>query len=273
MEKQAITSRLTQSEKKKLKSLLTKKGRNREKLFIAEGIRVLEESLKFRRWPQKVYYAPSEIAVRAKKLINDFRNLSIPIQASSAKALNQLSDAETGQGVLGLFEIPQYIDDELIKNCHYVLLLDNISDPGNAGTLIRSALAFGFDTVLFLSNSVDPYNPKVVRSTAGAIFGLKVKTVEVADIIYIRKKLKIPLITADLNGNRMETELKKIKSFNDFIFAIGSERAGLSTEIKKLADLSLRIDHRQEVESLNAAVAGSIIMYRLFSGKIVEVRA
>ncbi len=270
MEKQAITSILTQSEKKKLKSLRTKKGRRRDKLFIAEGIRLLEESLKFKRRPRKVYYAPCKITPRAKKLMDNFRNLSIPIQAVAGKAMNQITGAETSQGMLGLFDIPQYSGEAFSTNSRYILLLDNISDPGNAGTLIRSAVAFGFDTVLVLTNSVDPYNPKVVRSTAGAIFGLKVIMVDLADIINMKKIY--PLIAVDLDGGKMEVGLKKIKPFKNFIIAIGSERTGLSTQIKKLADLSLRIDHRKKVESLNAAVAGSIIMHELYSRKIVKVK-
>jgi TrmH family RNA methyltransferase len=272
MEKQAITSRLTQSEIKKLKSLHTKKGRNREKLFIAEGIRLLEEALKFERKPQKVYFAPFLITPRAKKLTDSFRKLSVPIRAVTAKAINQISDAETSQGVLGLFDIPDYSDKRLFDKSRYILLLDNISDPGNAGTLIRSAVAFGFDTVMVLFNSVDPYNPKVVRSTAGAIFGLKVRLVDLADIINEKKNMKIPLIAADSGGSKMETGIKKIGPIKNFIIAIGSERTGLSSEIRKVADLSLKIDHLEAVESLNAAVAGSIIMREIYYQKIIKVK-
>ncbi len=239
---------------------------------MAEGIRLLEESLKFKKRPRIVYFVPSLVTPRAEKLIDNFRKFSIPIQTVAVKAMNQISDAETSQGVLGLFDIPNYSDKTLFNDSRYILLLDNISDPGNAGTLIRSALAFGFDTVMVLTNSVDPYNPKVVRSTAGAIFGLKVIMVDLADIIKEKRNMKIPLIATDSDGNKMETGLKIIKSFKNFIVVIGSEGTGISGEIKKMADLNLRIDHRIEVESLNAAVAGSIIMRELYSQKIVKVK-
>ena len=130
MEKQAITSQLTQSEIKKLKSLHTKKGRKRENLFMAEGIRLLEESLKFECKPQKVCFAPSLITPRAKKLTDSFRKLSVPIRAITAKSINHISDAKTSQGVLGLFDIPDYSGKRLFDKSRYILLLDNISDQG-----------------------------------------------------------------------------------------------------------------------------------------------
>jgi len=271
MEKQAITSRLTISEKKKIKSLHTKKGRNKTRLFVAEGIRLLEEAYKFKYQPRKLFYTSYKLSSRAKKLLENFQGLSIPTQAISVKDMNQISEAETSQGLLALFDIPEYPIDRLFRDGGYILLLDNISDPGNAGTLIRSAAAFGFDTVLLLQNSVDPFNPKVVRSTVGAIFGVKVKTVKIADITNAGKKYKTPLIAADAAGDKMENGIKKIKTKNKFIFAVGSERTGLSPGLKKLITISLRIEHLNNVESLNAAVAGSIIMHRLYKDKRIKV--
>jgi TrmH family RNA methyltransferase len=265
MEKQEISLRLSLSEKKKLRSLLTKKGRSKEKLFIAEGIRLLEESLKFKYRPKKIYYSQSIIDSRAKQLIGRFRKLSIPVVVVSEKEVSRISDTKASQGVLGLFDIPTCTNNESFYDDYCrILLLDNIADPGNAGTLIRSALAFGFDLIVVSTNSVEPYNPKVVRSTVGAIFGIKVITTVPVEIINMKKKKKRLLITADMDGVGLKTGLKNIRPDTDFIFAVGSEGEGLSAEIKKMADLKLKIGHKKCVESLNAAVAGSIIMRELY---------
>ncbi len=269
MEKQAITSRLTQLEKKKIKSLLTKKGRNQEGLFVAEGIRLLEESLRFKRRPRKIYYVPDKLTSRANKLVEKFISLSIPSQVVSPTEMEQISEAETSQGILALFEIPDYPIRQIFFKGRFILFLDNISDPGNAGTLIRSALAFGFDTIISSKNSVDFYNPKVVRSTAGAIFGLKVETFETTDIINEMRRTKTPLVVADLYGDNLKIGLRKIRPKKKLVFAIGSESGGLSAEIKNAAKVRLKINHLNKVESLNASVAGSIIMQRIYEEKII----
>jgi TrmH family RNA methyltransferase len=265
MEKQAISSGLTQSEKKRIRSLLTKKGRKKEGQFIAEGIRLLEESFRFGRRPQMIYYSPALLNSRARDLIAAFKRGDAPLRAISSRALRQISDTESTQGILGVFDIPQVQFNDLLEQKYgRLLLLDNISDPGNAGVLMRSACAFGFEVVLMLESSTEPFSPKVVRSSAGTFFGLKIASISVEDLLRIKRAQGYSLVIADLKGEELGPGIKNIRPGKSVILAVGSESAGLSEEIRKAADIRLRIGHSDRVESLNAAVAGSIIMKVLY---------
>lgn len=270
---QGISSVLCRAEKSLLKSLLTKKGRNKEKRFIAEGVRLLEESIRHKWLPGKVYFAESLISARGEQLISRFVEFGVPVLAISSRDLEKLSDSKTSQGVFGLFEIPAPKIEKMLKdNLRYVLLLDNISDPGNAGTLIRSACAFGFDLVLMSSTGVDPFNPKVVRSSAGAIFALPIVTVAIKEILRLKKKGNFTMIIAVLEGKEPGIGFKNLRGNRNFILAVGSEATGLSPEIREMADIKIRIGHENRAESLNAAVAGSIIMRDLYDRFIRKVK-
>jgi len=265
MKTQGISKKLSQAEKKRLRSLHNRKGRVREKRFIAEGVRLLEDSIRHRWLPEKVYYAGAIIGERGRRLIGRLASFDVPIRAVSALDMKQISSTETSQGVAGLFRMRQYDAGEIIKDIHRrILLLDKISDPGNAGTLIRSACAFGFDLVLMTPDSVEPFNPKVVRASAGAVLALPVMVVSISEIIKSKVRKKMLLIAGDLKGIKTEAGLKKIRAGRSFILAIGSEAAGVSDELKKYADIRLRINHDKKVESLNAAVAVSRIMKGLY---------
>jgi len=179
----------------------------------------------------------------------------------------QIADTATDQGILGLFDMDRIVMDidntAEIEN-DSILLLDNISDPGNAGTLFRSALAFEFNTVAVTSGTVDIFNPKVVRSSAGAVFGLKISAVTTDSLARIKREKKSFLLATDIEGESFSDGLKKLDLINPIILAIGGEAEGLSDKILKLADVRLRIEHSEKVESLNAAVAGSIIMREIY---------
>ncbi len=261
-------SPITQSEKKKVKSLLTGKGRDANRQFVAEGVRLLEESIHHRRLPRKIYYAASRLGTRGEELLEKFRRMNVVMAAVSARDLEQMIDTETSQGLLGVFDIPQTSFDYIMKSdCRNILLLDNISDPGNAGTLIRSALAFEFDHVIVTGNTVEPYNPKVIRSSAGAFFGIPIISLSSGQVASLKKKRGMVLITADPDGQPLPQIAEKLRIDDKIILGIGSEAAGLSEPIRELADYRLRIMHNNNVESLNAAVAGSIIMKELYDAR------
>lgn len=270
MKTQAVSSKLSPAQRKRLRLLLTKKGRAELGEFIGEGIRLLEESIHLGRLPLRVYYAEAKVADRGRSLLHDFKKAGVVIRAISALEMKQLSDTETSQGMIGIFKKPEFTSAELYKdNSRRIMLLDNISDPGNAGTLVRSALAFGFDLALFSTESVEPFNPKVVRASAGAILGLPIITVSISDIAVLKAKRDLTVILGDLRGERLDTAVEHISPEKAIILVIGSESAGVSNELRELADITVRIDHETRVESLNAAVAGSIIMKELHdrSGK------
>ncbi|MFH2035137.1 MAG: RNA methyltransferase [Candidatus Zixiibacteriota bacterium] len=236
-------------------------------LFVSEGVRLLEESLRHKMYPETVYYSESIISERGAALISKFKKVKTAIIAVSGKEIEMISDAKTSPGILGIFKRPNYgLSD--ISGHGAVLLMDNISDPGNAGTLIRSALAFGFGAVLYRDNTVDCFNPKVVRSSAGAIFGIPLIPISLNDIFELQKRFKVVIAVADLNGDDPAVGLKSITSKHMLILGIGSEAEGLSDDIKTMANLHFRIKHTNLVESLNAAVAGSLLMKDIYTSVI-----
>ncbi len=135
-----------------------------------------------------------------------------------------------------------------------VLILDDIQDPGNMGTLIRSALAFNFDAVVCSRNSVDYTNPKVVRSSGGAIFHINVMNTDICDFI---KQSSNPTIGTFIDG---ESSVIQHEKFN---LVIGNEGNGISDEVRELCNIKYRININDKLDSLNAAVVGSILMYQL----------
>ncbi len=141
------------------------------------------------------------------------------------------------------------------------------SDPGNLGTLIRSGLAFGFDRLILTGSSADPFAPKVVRSTAGAIFGIKIVRLpetEHDELVKTKAATKLKLIGAVALRRSVPPPLTKEIVEDGVILAIGSEAEGLSEEIINMIDRRITIRHTAAVESLNAGVAGSILMKQIY---------
>ncbi len=211
-----------------------------------------------------MYYAESLLTDRGGWLVNEFEKEKISLSKISAKDISAISDANTSQGILGLFNIPQLKPGVAFKKSRKLLLLDNISDPGNAGTLFRSALAFGFDAVILTNNSVDPFNPKVVRSSAGAIFGFPIIPATAEEILRFKKYDGFKLIVADTKGIDLHSKKINIKNYSRLILVLGSEAGGISDYISSKADIRIKIGHTAKVDSLNVAVAGSIIMKELY---------
>ncbi|WP_168169706.1 RNA methyltransferase [Candidatus Izimaplasma sp. ZiA1] len=211
-----------------------KKYRDKESLFLAEGYNLFEEA-------KKANIVKHVFTVNNK--ING-ENIIYVTNEIMAKLTNSVS--------------PQ----EIITVCHKrlnedvkdkVLLLDNIQDPGNLGTLLRSALAFGFETVV-LDNTVDIFSPKVIRSTQGAIFQLNIIFSDILDFIYNFKDIKY--YGTSFNG----TLLTNIEKVNKIGVVLGNEGNGVKKEILESLDENITIKINK-IESLNVAVAGSVIMH------------
>jgi TrmH family RNA methyltransferase len=254
---------MTKAEQKSVKSLASKKGRKDSGMFVAEGVRLLEESFRHRYFPEKVYYAEHLLSDRGRQLLGRLSARRITTEAVSAQLLRAIATATTPQGIVAVFKTPTANPAELSRGDYRkILLCENISDPGNLGTLARSAIAFDFRLMLLTGNSAEPFAPKVVQSSAGAVFGLIIARMELDEIIAFIGQRKIAVVAADVQArdDRIPAGLQK----RPFMLAIGSEATGLSQAILRRADMRIRIRHAQTVESLNAAVAGSIIMSRMY---------
>lgn len=254
--------RATRKELKNIRALLTRKGRRLAEQFSAEGIRLLEEALRADFLPKQLYVAESTLTDRSESLVRNFSDKGVPITSVGAADIEYIADSQAPQGLVAVFRMPSTDLSKLShKQPRRVLLLEDLSDPGNLGTLMRSAMAFDFKGLILTGNSVEPFSPKVVRSSVGALFGLPIAVASTSEALaMIAKKNWKLLATATGRGPTM----KKTDKSQTVVLAIGSEADGLSPEIQAAAKERCRIEHSNAVESLNAAVAGSILMKQIY---------
>ncbi len=252
---------ITKTQLKSIKALATKSGRRDSGLFPAEGVRLIEEAIRHRVMPAQLYFAPALLSERGKTLVDGLSRRKVPLFEISARDMRSISSTQTPQGIVAAFSIPESRLTKLYRvEYRKILWCENISDPGNLGTLARSALAFGFRLVILSGSSADIWSPKVVRSSAGAVFGLNVARETTDETLRFARENKIPILATGTEGKNLDYSLKKQFEKTKLMLAIGSEADGLSGEITEKADFFVRISHSSDVESLNAGVAGSIIM-------------
>ncbi len=255
---------ISRAKTKHLRATASKKGRRESGVFTAEGVRVLEEAVRARTMPAEVYYAPSQLNDRGRSLIGTFERFGVSCQEIRASELEKLSNTRAPQGIVALFPAHRApLSESFAAGSRRLLWCDGISDPGNLGTLIRSAAAFGFGPIVVSGASADPYNPKVVRGTAGALFGLKISHAEPDAMLRELAARKWTLIATDIEGEEAPLIVPSLKG-RTVVLAVGSEARGLSEQILAAADHRIRIPHEPKVESLNAAVAGSILMKDIY---------
>jgi len=260
---------ISKAELKKLGSLKTKKGRNAENRFMAEGVRVLEEALKFDFLPLKLLFSQADISERGREIVKQFKSKKIEIIEVSSKEMDTISDTETAQGIAAVFNVPESKLSKLYKSSYRrVLLCDRINDPGNLGTLVRTALAFEFDMMLVTNNTVEMFNPKVVRASAGAIFGLPTAHASYQELEQFKMSSNASLVAAvaqhNIRNNMNEKSEWDLTRKSPQILAVGSEADGISKEVLSMTDYAITIRHSSKIESLNAAVAGAILMHNIY---------
>jgi TrmH family RNA methyltransferase len=256
---------ITRTELKNLRALQTKKGRREHMRFLAEGTRLLEEAARFGMWPKILYFAPAMISERATALIERFREARVTCQEIQNRQMEQIADTKTSQGLIGVFETPA-TDTEQLYHPKYrtILVCENIADPGNLGTLLRSALAFNFRMALLLGRTAEPYAPKTVRASAGAVFGLALAEAGVDDVARLIKESAFTLLAAAVRGEMSAARALVDQPAERRMVAVGSEADGLSEALLGMASVRVRIDHSSDVDSLNAAIAGSILMKEVY---------
>ncbi len=184
----------------------------------------------------------------------DFQ-IDCPVYLAERYQIEQLADSTTPQNVLCILEYTQHIVKKPQNN---FLVLDSLQDPGNVGTLIRTAKACGFDSV-FLIDSVKPTNSKLVRSTVGTLFTSKVYSMTKEEFIKLSQKWGLKLLVADMNGKN----IFDFQSAETIGVVLGNEGQGVSPELRKICIETIKIPMKEGVESLNVAISGAIIMYQL----------
>ncbi len=252
-----ITSNSNAQVKRLLQLQKKSKARNEEKVFLVEGLRMFLEVPSKR--VQKVYI--SESLYNKKKQELDLEKFSVEILSDSV--FGYVSDTKSPQGILCIVEQETYDMEELlsIKNPHF-MVLDNLQDPGNLGTIVRTAEGAGVDAVFLSKESVDIYNPKTIRSTMGSIYRMPVIYIEdLLELLKIFKQKGIKSYAAHLEG---KNSYDKENYQSGTAILIGNEGNGLRDEIANNADVWVQIPMQGKVESLNAAIASSILMFEVY---------
>ena len=238
---------MNKKQKDFLIKLKRKKYREEHKKFIIENFKIVLEEYS-NQLLDSIYVTEKFYKENEDEMV--FKNIDI----ISEKDLKKVSHKVNPPGIIALFNIPREKKFNFQKRL--ILLLDDIQDPGNLGTIIRTADWFGFTEIFCSTNCVEVYNPKVTSSTMGSIFNLNIHSnVNLKDLIKELKKERYKIVVTDLNGRNIKFNKK-----DKIALVIGSEAKGVSSRIKNLADLNYKIEKSGKAESLNVAIATGIIM-------------
>jgi TrmH family RNA methyltransferase len=264
-----LTLPISRAELKSVRSLQTKKGRRVNRQFAVDGVRTLEEAFRHGALPLKLYFAQAILSDRGAALVERFQAKSVSAVTASANDLARMSGAVTSPGIMAIFAVPCTNLAELYRrSMRNILVCENLSDPGNVGTLCRSAAAFGFDLVVLCGKCAEPYAPKVVRSSVGAVFGVPVATASSAEMLDFFAGKDFAIVAADAGSGETVSDVLTNLGERRMLLAVGSEATGLSADLSDGADFSVRIGHEPKVESLNTAVAGSILMNECYNRRL-----
>lgn len=235
---------------KNIDKLNDKKVRNKRREFIIEGYHLVDESYKhnllkavlstneddFIKYPNVEHY-----------LIND-------------AVLKKLTKTVNPQGIIGIVKMPSFDAPDLQKEKIKIVMLDSINDPGNLGSIVRTAAALGYDAIYMSTDTVDIYNEKTLRATQGAIFKIPHYYVSLEEIITLFKNNSIVCLGTTLKNS---VDLDEVNKLNKFSICFGNEARGMSEKIISQMDKNIKIKMENSVESLNVLSASSIVMYHL----------
>ena len=227
---------------KEIKLLKNNKNILKEKKFIVEGEHLIIEAFK--------------AGLLLETISLEEKDYGVKNTVVSSNVMESISFLNTASSVIGICKL----EDNETELKDKIIILDGIQDPGNLGTIIRSANAFGFNDIVLSNNSVKKYNDKVLRATQGMIFNMNVITKDLASFIPYLKDNGYKVYGTDVvNG----VNIKSITNCEKIAVVLGSEGTGISESVKSLLDSNIYISMNDSCESLNVGVAASIIMYEI----------
>ncbi|ADL11942.1 TrmH family RNA methyltransferase [Acetohalobium arabaticum] len=257
-----VISSFKNSKIKFLRSLYRKKYRRRNNKFILEGSRIITDALEAKADIDQIFYSAQFLSQQKnKELLAQLREVTEIIEITDS-LLNKIADTATPQGIIAIVNQPEFeLEDFLIEDNDLFLIIDRIQDPGNLGTILRTADGAGVDGVFLLKGTVDIYNLKTIRATMGSLFRVPVFGLNSpSDLTDILQMKDIQMVAADIEAKDYYYEL----DYNQpTALVIGNEGAGAQPETLKLADKKVKIPLSEGIDSLNAAIASGIIMYEM----------
>lgn len=249
-----------QSLTKHINKLHQKKYRKEYGEFLLEGVKGVKEAIKNKAEVGIVVIdGKRRDEEDIKEVVELAEKRGVGVEYCGRKDIGEIKTTETFSGVIAVVATPDYELDEVVGE-ENILVLDEVKDPGNLGTIIRSADWFGVKSIIISENSVDPYNEKVVRSTMGSIF--RVKIIESTNIVQDLKTLQeenYKVVSMAMDG----VDISKLENKGKTVYVLGSESHGIREEILDMSDTKCTIPGNGEAESLNVAVASSILLYKL----------
>ncbi len=250
------------NERKRLRALLRRKERQKRGLLIAEGIRVVRDLLDAGHPVlQGLFVEDGRDDPAIDAIVQRLRTGGVNCEAVPAADLAEFADTVTPQGILVVAEIPRGRWEDL---AHLrLLVVDGVQDPGNLGTLVRTAEALGAAGVLVLPGTTDPWSPRAVRAAAGACFRLPVLELDHREAIEGLRARNVPLWASAADG---EPYRRGDPAPPRVAIAVGNEGAGLSEQIRNAADRTVGIEQSRAADSLNVAAAAAILLDRILGG-------
>lgn len=233
---------------KQVRKLQTRRERHKTKTFLIEGFHLVEEAIKS-NWEIE------QLIIRENESVPEWAN-HLPTINVSDHVFNYLSQTETPQGIAAVVKMNEKTTDQHT----HVLLIDAVQDPGNLGTIIRTADAAGFSQVILGRGTVDLYNDKVIRATQGSLFHIEIVT---ADLIQTIERIRRDDFTIYASALENATSYKEVMPSEKVALILGNEGAGISDDILHVADERIHIPIYGKAESLNVSIAAGILMYAL----------
>lgn len=230
---------------KEIRSLSDKKYRDKLGLFVVEGIKPVNEAIELD--------LPIYAIICSEKAYSQIKAENEIVELVTDEVLKSVSEEVSPQGALAVVIKPEV---ELCAPTGNCLLLDGVSDPSNIGAIIRTAAAAGFNEVYISDESADPYAQKAVRASMSGIFRVKIMREKVSKILNV---INLPIYVGDMDGE----DVFKHQTNGAICLVIGNEGHGVSEEVKRMANVTVKIPMENGMESLNAAVSAGILMYAL----------
>lgn len=249
---------------KYVKKLKEKKYRDQSQEFIIEGIKLVKEAIEEKANIKQIIICDNceDSGIIPKDLMYEIAKYNCVYVTENI--LKTMSDVNAPQGIMAIIERNNN-ENNIDYNQDIIVVLDDMQDPGNLGTILRTVDSIGLNQILVSKGTADCYNPKVVRSTMGAIF--RIKIIECADLEQTLKEIQknnFKLVVSSLQTNNSLYDI----NFNKKVIIIGNEAKGVEPQIQKMADEKIKIPMLGKTESLNASVATGIILYEYVRQKI-----